>query len=365
VRRLAPVVGVAAVLAALALMLLLLVPLGEPDQPAGEATDPLDRAGPAPQVDPTARAAMDRSTDALSSWSYWGTQIVTAKSAGDVVSQVVEVTHTPVDGTTVRSSTGGPSVTAAAHGAEPSLVGGGAVALMARHYSLRMGTPDRVAGREADVVEAVRPGSDGLLVARFWLDRESGVVLRREVYDGAGDPVRVSAFVDVDLERTPSATATPESAEGRAWSTTLDAAALDRMKRKGWWDCPDSLPGPLPLVDARRGGEGKAVVHLSYADGISSISVFQQRGTLDRSQLRGYRRTEVAGDQVWVKDAVPQRVMWSSGGTVYLVLADAPRRTVDRAVVVLHAGATQGQKGPVDRLGRGLDRVASWFNPFE
>jgi hypothetical protein len=38
---------------------------------------------------------------------------------------------------------------------------------------------------------------------------------------------------------------------------------------------------------------------------------------------------------------------------------------VDRAVVLLHERADQGEGGPMDRLGRGLDRVASWFNPFE
>ena len=90
-------------------------------------------------------------------------------------------------------------MTAALHGADPSLVGRGAVALLTRYYSLRMGTADRVAGRETDVVEAVRPGADGRVVARFWLDRESGVVLRREVYDAAGRAVRVSAFTDVRL----------------------------------------------------------------------------------------------------------------------------------------------------------------------
>jgi sigma-E factor negative regulatory protein RseB len=363
VRRLAPVAGVAAVLGALALVLLLLVPLAEPDQRAGEVSDPQDRR-PSPDVDPAARTAMQRATGALATWSYEGTEIIAARG-GDEVSQVVDVTHTPADGTSVRSSTGGPVVTAAPHGAEPSLLGGGAVALLTRYYSLRMGSPDRVAGRDTQVVEAVRPGAAGRLVARFWMDRESGVVLRREVYDAAGDPVRVSAFTDIELERSSSSTSTPTSDDGRAWRSTLDATALARMKRHGWWDCPDALPGPLPLVDARRGGEDKSVVHLSYADGISSISVFQQRASLDTSRLRGYHRTEVGGDPVWVRDAVPRRVMWSSGETVYLVLADAPRRTVDRAVVVLHAGATQGQKGPVDRLGRGLDRVASWFNPFE
>jgi hypothetical protein len=219
------------------------------------------------------------------------------------------------------------------------------------------------------VVEASKPGRPpGHPVARFWLDQVSGIVLRREVYAASGKPIRASGFFDVTVHPAPSVTAAPDSgdgrADGRAWTTTLDASAVDRMKRHGW-DCPDRLPGPLELVDARRGGEGEGMLHLSYADGISNLSLFLLRGSLPRDELRGFTRQQVAGDTVWVSDDVPRRVVWSTGGTVYAVVADAPRRTVDRAVVVLHASTSQGQKGPVDRLGRGLDRVASWFNPFE
>lgn len=376
-RRLAPLVGVAVALGSLTLLLLVLGPLGTPDAAPperGDASDPGDRSRPRPSTDAAARTAMDRAVEAPSSWAYQGTQVVAAMGGGgDEVSQVIEVTHTPEEGTTWRAATGGAGINAASHSAEPSLLGVGAVGLMARYYSLRMAAPDRVAGRTADVVEAYRPGRPGAHpAARFWLDRESGIVLRREVYAPSGKPIRASGFFDVAVHRAAPATTEPGSGDGgadhqaggRAWSRTLDASAVDRMKRHGW-DCPSRLPGPLELVDARRGGEGSSVVHLSYADGISSLSLFLLRGSLPREELRGFAREQVSGDTVWVSDDVPRRVVWSSGGTVYAVVADAPRRTVDRAVVVLHASASQGQKGPVDRLGRGLDRVASWFNPFE
>ena len=60
--------------------------------------------------------------------------------------------------------------------------------------------------------------------------------------------------------------------------------------------------------------------------------------------------------------SVPRRVVWSAGGTVYTVVADAPERTVDAVVAALPHGAADDD--PLGRLGRGLDRVASWFNPF-
>jgi short-subunit dehydrogenase len=77
----------------------------------------------------------------------------------------------------------------------------------------------------------------------------------------------------------------------------------------------------LTLVDARRGGE-QDIVHLSYSDGIASVSVFEQRGRLDEDGLAGHRRQAADGHAVWVRGEVPRRVVWSSGGTVYTVVAD-------------------------------------------
>lgn len=368
-RRLAPAVGSALALGSLVLLVVLVLADDDPaPTPSGLALG-RDEAGPAPSVEAAARRLLDRAAAAPTTTSYTGTQFVAAWSSDATTSQVLEVAHTPDTGTTWRSGgssgTRGRSVWTPAHAADPSILGGDAVALMSSHYSLATRGTAVVAGRAVDVVEARRPGAapgQGL-VARFWLDRTTGLVLRREVYDGGGRPIRASAFVDVSVRETAPESGAQDTG-GRAWSSTLDGAAVDLMRTHGW-DCPGQLPGPLPLVDARRGGAGQAIVHLSYADGIASISVFQQRGGLDRDHLRGYRRETVDGGEVWVRAEIPRRVVWSAAGTVYTVVADAPERTVDSAVAALHDSAGQGTGGPMDRLGRGLDRVGSWFNPFE
>lgn len=372
-RRLVPAVGVAVVLGSLGLVVLLALSLGDPVQPDTSGSGGPDR--PRPQVDPAARQLLERAAAAPDVTDYVGTQFVAAWGPDGATTQVLDVFHSAHEGTTWRAS-GDDVLHSSAHAADPSILGMGAVGLMARHYSISTAGQARVAGRDVDLVEARRAGvpATARATARFWVDQESGLVLRREVYDAAGRTTRASAFVDVTVRPADAPADGADDQSGRAWPDTLDAAALQRMRHNGW-DCPDELPGPLPLVDARRGGTtagegapgygGTGIVHLSYADGISSISVFQQRGTLDRGRLSGYQR-EKAGDQtVWVRPDVPRRVVWSSGGTVYTVVADAPQRTVDRAVIVLHDRASQRQGDPMDRLGRGLDRVASWFNPFE
>jgi sigma-E factor negative regulatory protein RseB len=379
VRRHVPAAGAAVVLGSLVLLLLLFVAEDEAPRPPGQAGGS-DGSQQSPVVEDAALRLLYRAAVAPSTAAYDGTEFVSAWSSGGATSRLLEVSHTPEAGTTWRAgghATPGSTVArTAASTADPSILSGSAVALLSSHYSLSTAGQARVAGRSVDVVEARRPsaGSRAAPAARFWLDRATGLVLRREVYDEKGDPVRASAFIDVTVRESAgsdgsavSDAAATDAAGDRAWSTTLDDTAVKRMRSHGW-DCPSSLPGPLPLVDARRGGADRRIVHLSYADGIASISVFQQRGTLDGSALKGYRKEALAGDGdqvVWVRAEVPRRVVWSTGGTVFTVVADAPERTVDRAVVALHAAADQRAGGTMDRLGRGLDRVGSWFNPFE
>jgi sigma-E factor negative regulatory protein RseB len=387
VRRLAPAVGATVAVVLVGSLALFVLLVGPPGEPTGGDGDRRDRSRPRPDVEPAARALLRAAAEAPDAWAYQGTQYASAWEPGSSTRMAtLEVSHDPTDGTVWWDPSDGDNAHTAV-AAKPSLLGIGAVGLLLRHYSVRTDGSEDVAGRSTTVVAAYRPGTPATdVVARFWLDRESGVVLRREVYAPSGRPTRSSVFTDVSLRRVDASGDDADNADnaddaddtegsegmtspagaddGQPWPTAMDAAAVARMSHYGW-DCPDRLPGPLQLVDARRGGKDSAIVHLSYADGIASISVFQQHGRLDGASVTGYRRTEVDGDQVWVLDSVPRRVVWASGGRVYTVVADAPQRTVDRAVVLLHERSTQAEGGPVDRLGRGLDRVASWFNPFE
>ncbi len=364
--RLVPLTGAAAVVLASAAVVALLVspPAAGPNGPAldGPAVDSPAGTGARPVVEDRARALLGRAAAAPATTAYHGVQFVSAWTPAGATSEVVDVDHDPAHGTAVHSDgtalSPGRSLTMLAVGAL-SIAGGGAVGVLERHYSLSVQGRDAVAGREVDVIAARHPGSASADpdAARFWLDRATGLVLRREVYDRRGRTTRASAFVQVNMGEA----SVPPGAADTAWSGALDPAALDRLRANGW-HCPESLPGPLSLVDARRGGREGDIVHLSYSDGIASVSVFEQRGRLDEDGLAGSHRRTARGHAVWVGGQVPRRVVWSSGSTVYTVVADAPEATVDAVVAALpHRAAGDG---PLGRLGRGLNRVASWFNPF-
>ena len=102
------------------------------------------------------------------------------------------------------------------------------------------------------------------------------------------------------------------------------------------------------------------VLDLGYSDGLSVISVFEQRGQLPAS-LPGWRKATVAGHVIFVAGPDQRSLTWSGRGTVYTVVADAPTPTVDAVV-----GALPHDKPPGfwKRMTRGLGRLASWANPF-
>lgn len=364
-RRLAPVAGAVLALGSLLALAFLVAP-DEGGAAGLPALDSQDRAMPRvrPVVEPSALALLARAAAAPAATSYTGTQYVSAWDEDSSTSRVLDVSHDPERGTTWRVAGADETSGSALHTTSsptPSLLGAGAVGLIARYYSLATAGTGSVAGRTTDVVVASRPtrSGSGRVTARFWLDKATGLTLRREVYDNRGRTTRASAFVDVAVGPPLAAAVTQAST---AWPEALDGAEVQKLRQHGW-RCPLTLPGPLPLVDARKGGDGAATLHLSYADGIASVSVFQQRGRLDEEDLAGFAWEKIGGHDVWVRAEVPERIVWSSDGVVYTLVADAPASTVKAAVASLYVERGGGVENQVDRLGRGLDRVASWFNP--
>jgi sigma-E factor negative regulatory protein RseB len=327
--------------------------------PAGAA------AGTHPEPTPSGSAANEsRALGLLSaasragrSRSYTGTQYVAAWRVGRADSSIADVRHTAAEGSVVevRPTAGGdvdPSVTPTAD------LDSRLVQLLAAHYVLSVAGPSSCVGRPVQVVEARHPG-DGVVAGRFWVDDATSLLLRRETFDGSGRLVRSSAFTFLDvggaaLDVLPAATR----------SDQLDATAIDALRRDGW-QIPAALAGDLELYDARmRTHDGERVLHLSYSDGLMTMSLFAQRGRLGGTKLAGFTRQQVRGAPVWVRPSTPERVVWGGGGRVFTLLSDAPPEAVTAAVVVL-PHERPAKTGLLARLGRGLARLGSWLNPFD
>ena len=101
-------------------------------------------------------------------------------------------------------------------------------------------------GRPALIVELRR--ADGSLAARFWLDKQTMVPLRREVYDTSAELISQDAFVQVQfgaLRPPPAAMAATKSPAGSAWAAVTAPAQLVLELNKQGWRLPGALPGGL------------------------------------------------------------------------------------------------------------------------
>jgi sigma-E factor negative regulatory protein RseB len=312
-------------------------------------------------------ALLEQAARAAQVLSYHGTQMVSFWSDSGSTSALIEVTHVGGEGLLLRVAATPQSPGGAVYhdedGDVPDVVGfaKGTLALLASHYETAVEGDGDVAGRDAEIVAVRRPGQSP--TARFWIDRATHLPLRREVLDGAGRTVRESAFIQLSVGQAHVAPAVAESA-GAMPAVAGSPVATDVLGlRKLGWTVPDALSSGLELYDARILGERRQrVLQLTYADGVSTVSVFEQHGRLDTGSLSGWQKVTVAGHKAWVQGAFPRRVVLSGGGMVFTVVADCPQATLDDVVGTL----PRRNPGPgiATRLGHGVHRVGSWLNPF-
>jgi len=321
---------------------------------------------------------MSAAATACQKVSYRGVQIVAWSSPRGSISYLIDVWHQP----------GRPELAESERDALPSAIshpatdGTGAavgvltispamLALLRSNYIIEYEGPGSSSDRAAQVVAVRR--RDGTLAAQYWLDRHTGLPLRREMYDESGRRVSEGAFID--LEIGPRSIGSVPSAQGQAWEAVVPAAtsgggawppnaARVMALRADGWPVPRALAGNMTLASVTRTATSSGpVLDAFYSDGLSVVSVFLQRGQLSGT-LPGWHQSRINGLPVYVTqsgDLDEQGLAWSAGGFVYTVIADAPPDSVAQIVVQLPHERTTGFW---QRVLRGIRRIGSWFDPF-
>ena len=336
-------------LAAGAGALLTCLPCSALTSPGGSAEGPV-LAAPSDQalalLAGAARAARTRV------WS--GTQHVVTVRDGQPTFTILQVSHRPGAGSAVHvmaADTSTPTTVVA------DVLDSKLLSLLASHYDLVVSGRSTCSGHPAVVVDAVRPGQVGeaAVAGRFWIDTASRLVLRREVMDDLGSVVRSSEFVDLALDAPPVVPTLAVGPEGRKLTET----ELAELEADGW-PVVHQLPSGLELFESRL---HEGVLQLSYSDGLSSLSLFVQKGEMGHDPEGIAHR--VGGGTVWVTGVTPERVVWSGDGHTWTLVSDAPVDTVSQALLVLpHASAAPPSDGVAHRVWRGMSRVGGWLNPF-
>lgn len=331
---------------------------------AGEVSGPGVDPDPRPSSSARALELLDRVASADDLVRYAGVQFVSAWGPESTDSTLVEIKNLPGQGTAirVRGSADGPAsaMFSTAPGDIGIQLGGGPVELLASNFSVSTAGKDKVTGRKTRVLEMV--GDRDAVAARFWVDDRSGVLLRREVYDVSGRTIRASAFVQVRIGARVSPGHLPPVLLG-APAEELSASEVAAMRVSGC-SCAALLADRLSLYRVRRVDTSTGtVLHLSYSDGLSTVSLFEQPGRVDETSMVGYTPMVDRDGTHFVRAGLPQQVVWSADGIVYAVVADAPDPLVDEVVAGLPHQAPEPD-GVTTRIGRGLARVGSWVNPF-
>ncbi len=308
--------------------------------------------------DPRAVEELTRAVAAPSLIAYVGTKVMDSFDGRDTEGVRLRIRHAPGQGTSfgiqANDDESFSTFLADDQYAATNAMNAQAVRLLVEGYDLSAAGSDEVVGRAATVLAITQ---DGQLRARFWIDEDTGLLLKREIYLD-GQIVRSSEFVA--LRVVPHEFLThlpPELAEPFAVVSLADARALT----SAGWSCPASLGGfSLTRVDEMASGSD---IHAVYSDGLSNVSVFEARGALDASELGGFEVKDVGRAAVYVRYGLPTTVVWESTGRVYTVVTDAPRETALALVEALpHSGPVE--VSVTSRVGAGLEKIAAALSPI-
>jgi len=286
---------------------------------------------------------LDRAADAADTTSFRGTVVVRWSDGTRTYRQ--EVTAESANGLvrvgdTLRSQTGAAEQFDAT--SDWSITWGNAEAAAVpdpqRKYRLVVTGRESVAGRPAQVIEART--LDGQLRQRTYLDAETNLVLRRDVFDGTTS--RSVEFASI---------AETSGATGFVHSPVLSGTPAGRVS-----DLPDGMVEPVAvasgyrLVGRYRGERG--TYQLFYSDGLFTVSVFQQDGVLDTEAMpEGGRSVRVGGTRATQYTTPMGAVMvWERDGVVFTALGDAPASDV----AAISASVVRDNRST-------LERVVDWL----
>jgi len=170
---------------------------------------------------------------------------------------------------------------------------------LAQFYEFRVGDAARVAGLDAQAI--VFEPRDGLRYGhKFWVHRDTGLLLKARLINEKGEVVEQFAFTDIAIgvrvERDqvkPSWAGTPPDWQLR------EGTAGDAVKQDTGWSVTRPPPGFVKITEGFRTLRGKRdpVAHLVFSDGLVAVSVFvesipsvpgQALGTMRQGGLNVY-----------------------------------------------------------------------------
>lgn len=163
-------------------------------------------------------------------------------------------------------------------------------ASLGAHYQLKLIGRDRVVGLEADVVQLVP--TDALRFGyRLWTDRKTGLLLRLQTLDAAGQVLEQSAFSELQLDAPVSMSELKRRMAQTAGYQLVQAQARKVTPRAQGWSQRTAVPGfealgcyqhpgalaAAPATPALASPDaGATALQCMFSDGLATVSVFAE-----------------------------------------------------------------------------------------
>lgn len=156
--------------------------------------------------------------------------------------------------------------------------------MAAQAYVMHVRDQERIAGHQARIIE-ILPRDEFRYGYRFWLEQQTGMLLRSALLDQAGEAIQQLAFVEIELgARINDYELEPQLQPEAIVNSRLvphepvfeNLTAFDGTLASGSQWLPPTVPDHFHLARLGQGEtqEGSAFRHLLYSDGLASFSVY-------------------------------------------------------------------------------------------
>lgn len=159
------------------------------------------------------------------------------------------------------------------------------VGALEEHYAITLGGERRIAGYTCQAI-VLTPRDDLRYGYTLWADTRSGMLLKAETFNAAGEVVEQFAFTQLDIGNVSRKQLRPPRA-ARDWRVEQAGVAPVDLAQSGWRFGP-ALPGFRKIVEVRRMlRDAQPVGQVVYSDGLAAVSVFIEpiAGRPDKAQV--------------------------------------------------------------------------------
>ncbi len=217
---------------------------------------------------------------------------------------------------------------------------GAIVNQVARTYRLVMGKEmSQVASRPVYVLE-LTPAQPDRPRRVWWIDKQTSLVLKRELYNVAGKLEEVSIFSNIVINPMQDAGLTVLKAPKgyRIVTRPLDNAATDLEAARRLLPTSGNIPASLGsgfdfqsarVVDA----SGTKSIQVQYSDGLASLSLFKMPANSKLPNDNGHGREILIGSAkgMLIQTVAPYRILsWKAAGGTLNLVSDIAEETMTR-----------------------------------